>query len=236
MGCIHRLPTVNVHPMTPLLRKPLVMAAIVSIAVLAAWVIFEQFFRTSTVPFHGEASGEPPVFIDRTADFDITAPHRQGDEHLTGLDESLGSGVCAFDHDGDGWTDLFLVNGTGDTRFYGRRHWWQEARGHRLLHNVDGQRFTDITAEAGITLVSHGMGCVTADFDNDGHVDILVTSIGANALLHNLGNGRFEDVSAASGLDGTGWHTAAAVGDVDGDGKLDLYIGGFIAFEERTHL
>lgn len=193
--------------------------------------------RVTDTPFSGPASPQPPDLVDRTADFGISVPHRQGDERLTGLDETLGSGACAFDYDGDGWIDLFLVNGSGDTRFYGRRHWWQEARGHRLLRNVNGTRFVDVSDEARVSVVSHGLGCVTADFDDDGRPDVFVTNLGGNLLLHNEGDGTFRDVTSDSGLASDGWHTAAAVADVDGDGRLDLYVGGFIAFEKgaRTY-
>jgi HEAT repeat protein len=208
------------------------------VAAIVLWVAGSSYFHRSTAaPFSGLPSDQPPDFVDRTADFGLTVPHRQGDERLTGLDETLGSGACAFDYDNDGWVDLFLVNGSGDTRFYGRRHWWQEARGHRLLRNVNGERFVDVSESAGINVVSHGLGCVTADFDNDGLPDIFVTNLGANLLFRNQGDGTFRDVTADSGLGGEGWHTAAAVADVDGDGRLDLYVGGFIAFEKgaRTY-
>ncbi len=198
------------------------------------WLAYDYFFATSDAPFAGEASAAVPDFVDRTADFGISVAHRQGDERLTALDETLGSGACALDYDNDGWMDLFIVNGTGDTRYYGRRHWWQEARGHRLLRNVNGRELADVTAQAGISAVSHGQGCVAADFDNDGHSDLFITNIGANLLLRNLGDGRFADATADSGLQGEGWHTAAAVADVDGDGRLDLYVGGFIDFEKGS--
>ena len=199
-----------------------------------AWWAYDYFLAASTRGFSGPASSSGPNLLDRTADFGLRISHRQGDERLTSLDETLGSGACALDYDGDGWTDLFIVNGSGDTRYYGRQHWWQKARGHRLLRNVHGQKFTDVTDVAGITAVSHGMGCVSADFDNDGHPDIFITNVGPNLLFRNQGDGTFRDVTIGSGLGGDGWHTAAAVADGDGDGRLDLYVGGFIAFEKGS--
>jgi hypothetical protein len=65
----------------------------------------------------------PPVrtvlMRDVTLESGVIFSHLQGDEHLTGLNETLGPGACAFDFDNDGWTDLFLVNGTGQSRYYG---------------------------------------------------------------------------------------------------------------------
>ena len=186
------------------------------------------------VPFAGPASAAPPVFADRTSDYRITVSHRQGDVRLTGLDETLGPGVCTLDFDNDGWLDLYLVNGSGDSRFFGRGHWWQNAAGHRLLRNVEGRYFIDVTAKAGVSARTQGQGCVAADLDNDGDTDLFVTNIGANLLYRNNGDGSFTDVTAQAGLQSDGWHTAAAVADVDGDGLLDLYVGGFIDYEKGS--
>ena len=93
------------------------------------------------------------------------------------------------------------------------------------------------TAAALSAAPTRGQGCVAADFDNDGHTDVLVTGIEANLMLRNLGNGRFVDVTRQAGLEGYGWQTAAAVADVDGDGLLDIYVGRFIEYRKggRTY-
>ena len=219
----------------------MVVVAIAAVLLFSGYIVYTAFFASAKksdsteTPFSGPPSEATPDFVDRTADFGLTVAHRQGDERLTGLDETLGSGVCALDYDNDGWIDLFIVNGSGDTRYYGLRHWWQSTGGHRLLKNQGGRHFVDVTGKAGIRTITHGMGCVAADFDNDGDTDLFITNIGSNQLLRNNGDGTFTDVTQGSGLEGDGWHTAAAVADVDGDGKLDLYVGGFIAFEKGSH-
>ncbi len=184
-------------------------------------------------PFAGPASAATPALFDRTIEFGITMTHRQGDERLTGLDETLGSGACVLDYDGDGFVDLFLVNGSGDTRYYGQQQWWQTVPGHRLFRNLGGKRFVDVTTEMQLQAATHGLGCVAADFDADGDPDLLITNVGESLLLRN-DRDSFTDVSASSGLAGAGWQTAAALADVDGDGDLDVYLGGFIAFERGS--
>jgi hypothetical protein len=146
-----------------------VTAAMGAVALVIATLAYDRLSAANETPFAGPASTEPPTFSDRTIAFGLTTPHRQGDERLTGLDETLGSGACAFDYDNDGWVDLFIVNGAGDTRYYGRKHWWQSTGGHRLFKNENGERFADVTQRAGINTITNGMGCVAADFDNDGH-------------------------------------------------------------------
>jgi HEAT repeat protein len=173
-----------------------------------------------------------PVFSDRTLDAGIFFSHLQGDEHLTGLDEVIGPGACVLDYDNDGWMDLFLVNGTGQTRFFGSQYWWHVAEGHRLYRNTRDGRFEDVTKKAGLSYQSRGMGCAAGDLDNDGNVDLLITNNGGNLLYRNDGNGTFRNVTRAAGLRGSEWSTSAALADFDGDGLLDIYITNYLNFRK----
>lgn len=179
----------------------------------------------------------PVVFRDDTLAAGIAFSHLQGDERLTGVNETLGAGACAFDYDDDGWTDLFLVNGTGQTRYYGVEHWWHRASGNALYRNIDGKRFQDVTAASGLNRQAWGMGCAAADFDNDGDQDLLITNYGPNLLYRNNGDRTFTDVTGQSGMTGRAWSTSAAVADFDGDGLLDVYVTNYVKFEKgaRTY-
>ena len=116
-------------------ERALPLVAIATVAGLIAWLLLYDGSRPQpTAP--GSVAADHVAFADETLALGVLAEHRQGDDHLTGLDETLGSGACALDYDNDGWTDLFVVNGSGDTRYYGRRHWWQSKAGHTLLHNA----------------------------------------------------------------------------------------------------
>ncbi len=182
---------------------------------------------------------EPPVphFRDATLEAGIAFTHLQGDEHLTGLNETLGPGACAFDFDNDGWVDLFLVNGTGQTRYYGPQHWWHVAKGHALYRNLGNGRFEDVTQRAGLNAQSWGMGCLAADLDNDGDSDLLITNYGTNLLYRNNGDGTFTDVTQSAGVAGNAWSTSAAAADYDGDGLLDIYVANYLDYRKgaRTY-
>ena len=69
-----------------------------------------------------------------------------------------------------------------------------------------------------------GVGFI--DFDNDGLLDIYVTSGKGfpNALFHNNQDGSFTDVAAQAGVADLGQGTGVAVGDLNNDGFDDIYV------------
>jgi hypothetical protein len=72
----------------------------------------------------------------------------------------------------------------------------------------------------------NGAGLATADFNNDGKVDVFFCSNqGENKLFLNEGNLHFKDVTTATKIphDG-GWSTGVSVVDINHDGLLDLYV------------
>lgn len=173
-------------------------------------------------------------FTDASLEWHDTVEHRQTSDQLVGLDETLGPGLCAFDANADGYVDLFVVGGAGHTRHYGRASWWAAARGSRLLLNADGERFVDATAVAGLEHRMAGMGCATADFDDDGDIDLLLTGRHALRLLENDGSARFNDVTERSGITPGTWTTGAAVADFDRDGRIDVYVAGYVRFRRNA--
>jgi len=142
--------------------------------------------------------------------------------------EVNGGGACWFDYNNDGYTDLYLVNGSTIEALQGKAP--RPVTNHLYRNNGDGT-FTDVTTEAHVAGTGWGFGCVAADYDNDGKTDLLVTNFGLNNLFHNNGDGTFTDVAAHAGVAGANiWHTGAAFGDYDGDGLLDIYIAGYLDF------
>ena len=145
------------------------------------------------------------------------------DRHLP---ETMGPGVAFLDYDNDGWLDIFMVN-SGASDFYKPKAPLKNAL---YKNNRDGT-FTDVTDKAGVAGgLEFGMGCAIADYDNDGHQDILVTAYGRCTLYHNNGNGTFTDVTEKSGVATPGWTTSAVWFDYDNDGRLDLMLCSFVQF------
>ncbi len=73
----------------------------------------------------------------------------------------------------------------------------------------------------------NGAGVATADFNNDGLIDIYFTANqGQNKLYLNKGNLQFEDVTEQVGLptDEDGWTTGVTLVDINHDGRMDIYV------------
>jgi hypothetical protein len=147
--------------------------------------------------------------------------------------ETMVAGVALLDYDGDGYLDIYLVNGAAipslqkDSPMY-----W-----NRLYRNNHDGTFTDITERAGVTGKGYGMGVAVGDYDNDGHPDIFLANVTGNQLFHNNGDGTFTDVTAKAGLAGAQmngkkmWSVGAGWFDYNNDGLLDLFVVNYCVWE-----
>lgn len=173
-----------------------------------------------------------PLFEEHTLLAGIVSQHVQGGAQLSGINETLGAGVCAFDYNNDGWIDILTIGGSGQTRYYGRTEWWQKDRGNTLYQNMGNGRFEAVTQESGLNIEAWGMGCATADFDNDGDQDVLLINLGKNLFFRNNGDNTFTEITTETGITGDLWSTSAAVADYDNDGLLDIYIVNYIDYSK----
>lgn len=190
--------------------------------------------------WHGAAAAD--INKDGWMDLFIVAPNRnylylndQKGGFRDASDETgvtrLATGVAPLfiDYDNDGDSDLFISN-VGQ----------QILLENRLTQ--DGKlTFRDISLEAGVARDAIGFSAVSADINNDGRLDIYVTSYNRygqvtpnswfratngtpNLLFVSQPGGGFREEAAKWGVEDRRWSYAAEFADVNGDGKMDLYV------------
>ncbi len=170
-------------------------------------------------------------FTNVTASVGIHFKHVKGNQGISINREEFGPGVCVADFDGDGWQDIYFVNGRD---LYGKGI----PAANALYRNNHNGTFTDVTDKAGVAGTGYGLGCVWGDFDNDGFPDLFVTQYGKNVLYRNNGNGTFTDVTdkaGVGGLESGAFHSGATFFDYDRDGWLDLYVGSYVEIGDKRY-
>jgi enediyne biosynthesis protein E4 len=137
---------------------------------------------------------------------------------LADTSKAYGFSVVTSDFNGDGFTDVFVANDSMPNFLY-----QNDGKGH----------FESVGLSAGVALNNEaraqaGMGADAGDYDNDGKMDIVLTTFARDTktLYHNVGGGQFEDASAAVGFsertfDQMGWGVTFL--DADLDGWLDVF-------------
>jgi hypothetical protein len=171
------------------------------------------------------AGGSPPAFSNHTAAAGVTVSHSSSGF----ANSNYAGGGAVGDFNRDGWQDIFMCKGGSG------------GLADRLFINDGDGTFTDRAADWGLTAAHKGKGAAVGDFNNDGWLDLYVTSAGPdgqaaapghNKLYRNNGNGTFTNVAASAGVAFVNpaaqdsW--AACWGDYDLDGDLDLFVGGFL--------
>ena len=161
--------------------------------------------------------------------------HNNGDGTFTDvapeagvINDSFAKSVIWGDYDQDGFADLYVSNLDGPNRLY---------------HNNGDGTFTDMAPRLGVAMPKQSFPAWFWDFDNDGHLDLMVWSYSAGIaevaasyldrpfrtemarLYRGDGAGGFTDVAASRMLKRPTKPMGVNFGDIDNDGYLDFYLG-----------
>ncbi|WP_171018977.1 FG-GAP-like repeat-containing protein [Microbulbifer harenosus] len=162
----------------------------------------------------------------------INYSHLQQSHGIAGLDETLGSGLCVFDFNKDDSPDLFVVGGSGHTRFYGRDSWWAQKQGSRLYKNDGLGHFEDVSALLDLPADTWGIGCNSADLDQDGYSDLILTSRDSVYLLHNQQGKNLKSIKLYQNE--IIWPTSVSIADVNSDSQPDIYIANYLKYDKTA--
>jgi hypothetical protein len=144
------------------------------------------------------------------------------------FNEEHAGGAAAGDFDGDGWTDLYVT-----------RYWDSDV----LYRNNHDGTFSNVTATAfpGNSLDHETNGAAWGDLDNDGDMDLVVSTMYESRHLVYMNNGGvFSEEGGTRGIKiNTGLPDTAgssvAMGDYDRDGYLDVYITEWRSFTTSSN-
>jgi enediyne biosynthesis protein E4 len=148
--------------------------------------------------YHNEGNG---LFVDEAPQSEV------GRATLV----TLGFGCFFFDYDNDGWQDIFVADGHIEDQIERVQKRVSYAEPPHLFRNLGGGKFTEVTADMGKTFATPKVARAAAygDIDNDGFLDVLLTTnAGPAYLFHNEGGAnhslRVKLVGTKSNRDGIG--------------------------------
>ena len=176
-----------------------------------------------------DRSGHPSIIITNFANQMLSLYHNEGNGLF--VDEAprsevgratlvtLGFGCFFFDYDNDGWPDIFVADGHIEDAIERVQARVSYAEPPHVFRNLGDGKFQEVTKSLGEAFASPKVarGAAYADIDNDGALDVLLTTNGGPAyLFHNEGGTnhslRLKLVGTKSNRDGIGAVVRVATG------------------------
>ena len=149
----------------------------------------------------------------------------------------LGRNTFVFDYDGDGLLDIFM-----------QEDWVLgniSAGDSRLMKNMGGLKFKDVTEEAGFPhgfrKGLYGLGGFVGDINGDNWPDVFFAH--SNRMFINNRNGTFHEKDynmidkkyTQPATVNPRWTCSADIADLDNDGDMDLFMGDHFGWDTTFH-
>ncbi len=161
-------------------------------------VIITNFSNQMLSLYHNEGNG---LFVDVAPSSEVG--------HATLL--TLGFGCFFFDYDNDGWPDIFVADGHIENDIERVQKRVSYAEPPHLFRNLGNGKFEEVTAKVGTAFAEPKVarGAANADINNDGALDLLITTNGGSPHLYRNEGGtnqslRVKLVGTKSNRDGIG--------------------------------
>jgi hypothetical protein len=146
-----------------------------------------------------DRSGHPSIIITNFSNQMLSLYHNEGNGLF--VDEAprsevgratlltLGFGCFFFDYDLDGWTDIFVADGHIENEIERVQQRVKYAEPPHVFRNLGGGKFEEVTSSLGASFAAPKVarGAAYADIDNDGDLDVLITTNHGPAYLFRNG-------------------------------------------------
>jgi hypothetical protein len=191
-----------------------------------ASLIITNFSNQMLSLYHNEGNG---LFVDEAPRSEV------GRASLV----TLGFGCFFFDYDNDGWPDIYIADGHIENEIEKVQKRVTYAEAPHLFRNLSGGKFEEVTSKVGSGFATPKVarGAAYADINNDGALDVLITTNGGPAYLYRNGGGtnqslRVKLVGTKSNRDGIG----AIVRVTAGNDKLWLMMKSGSSYLSQSEL
>jgi hypothetical protein len=192
-------------------------------------------------------SGRPGIIISNFANQMMSLYHNEGNGLF--VDEAprseigrsslltLGFSCFFFDYDLDGWPDIFVANGHIEDDIEKIQQRIKYRQPPHLFQNLGQGKFKEVAAQMGPAFSAPrlGRGAAFADINNDGFLDVLVTTNAGSAVLFRNQGGtnhglRIKLAGTRSNRDGIGTTVRLRIGK-DTQNQM-LHSGGYLSQNE----
>lgn len=155
-------------------------------------------------------------------------------------DQGFSTHAVFFDYDKDGDLDIYLLNNSYQAigsfnKMQNERPKRDPVGGDKLFRN-DGEKFTDVSEEAGIygSIIGFGLGITIGDVNQDTWPDIFISNdfFERDYLYINNQDGTFTESLESSMRSISAASMGADIADINGDGMLDIFVTDMIPYSQ----